>query len=122
MLFLAATFAANPCLAIDSGSTKDSEDIPAISTGELEKRLESVNEEIEELKVEAEYLRTEPPDFGVSSPAVAEKTGFYMDKEREESKLLNPRASDVTKKRLSSLERLKEEVEKELDRRYQENR
>ncbi|MBI5143623.1 MAG: hypothetical protein HZA30_00955 [Candidatus Omnitrophica bacterium] len=90
--------------------------LSALSTGELETRLEEVEGEVDELELKQEYMRSEEPIYLDYSPSAVERRGFVT-KDEVNSKLLNPMATKDIERRLERLYRLKEAIEKELDKR-----
>ena len=92
---------------------ENTEDIRTLSTEELEERIESVDKEIREVKVQAEYLRTEPPNL-LYDPVEVERTGFGGAGQIK-SELLSQNGEYDVEKRLKELRFIKEEIEMELD-------
>lgn len=104
-------------LAIVFMTNLSSADLSQISTDELERRLDEVNDEIDELETKADYLKTEEPENFNYSPWTIERSGFESREALERSKLLNPMATKDVKDRLDSLYTLKEDIEKEIEKR-----
>ena len=91
------------------------EDLSLLSTEELEERLGSVDKEMRELKTEAEYFRTEPPNL-LYDPVEVERTGFGGAGQIK-SELLNQNGEYYAEKRLKELKKLRGEIEMELNER-----
>lgn len=102
-------------LMASAGLAEENEDVRTLPTEELESRLESVDKEINELKVQADYLRTEPPNL-IYDPVEVERTGSGT-AGRIRSELLNQKGDYDVEKRLKELRFIKEEIEMELDER-----
>ena len=113
-------FMANLSLAeeidIKVDENQDEIGLPTLSTGELERRLEEIEGEIDELELKQEYMRSEEPVYLDYSPSAVERTGFVT-RDEVNSKLLNPMAAKDIERRLDRFYRLKEAIEKELDKR-----
>lgn len=112
LLLLAMIFMVNLSLAEEKTESQ------ALSTAELEDRLDETNAEIDELEVKAEYLATEEPEDFDYAAGTVERSGFESEG-TPKSKLLNPTAAKDTKKRLESLYIIKKDIEEEIDKRGQ---
>lgn len=125
IFFLALLFfVAVPCAALEESSyeKKKEEEVTILPSTELQKRLETTEKEISDLRVQRDYLRTESPEVSSDSFEI-ERTGFGS-AGAVKSNLLNPRAEYETERRLGQLYETKEEIEKELNKRddYNEGR
>lgn len=113
LLLLAMIF-----MAVNLSLAEEKADLKALSTAELEKRLDETDTEIDELEVNAEYLATEEPEDFDYAAGTVERSGFESEG-TPRSKLLNPTAAKDTKKRLDSLYITKKDIEEELGNRMQ---
>jgi len=111
-LFVVLIFLLGIFFVVSAVSAQD--DVRTLSTKELEKKLEEINQKIGDLNVEQNFLRTEPPEFGYDS-VETERSGFSP--QPVDSSLLNPRAEQNTVKRLNELRHLKSDIEQELTKR-----
>lgn len=115
ILILAVALAVSICaVSLPGLCEEEGKDVRSMPTRELEKGLDEVNQRIEELEVQKDYLKTEPPDNFYDSREV-ERTGFSQPQIKSE--LLNPRAETNTLKELEKMRKLKSDIKEELVRR-----